>query len=103
MQIVNVLSIVMYSASHRRAGAYIQSAVRNAPDLGNNVSLAVSYHLVSTVARKQSLRSPVCVYTYVCFTMYRRKIIGQQCMPRAKEIFPRAILGTRAIGLLAML
>jgi hypothetical protein len=24
--------------------------------------------------------------------------LGQQWMPRAKEIFPRAILGTRAVG-----
>jgi len=78
---VNVLSNVMYSASHRRAGAptiNIQSALCNAPDLCKNVSLAVSYHLVATVAHKQSLRSQVCVYTNMLFTIYWRNLVKRQ-------------------------
>ena len=78
---VNVLSNVMYSDSHRRAGATtinIKSALRNAPDLCKNVSLAVPYHLVATVAHIKSQRSQVCVYTNMLLTIYRRKLVKRQ-------------------------
>ena len=46
------------------------------------------------------------VYIYTCAPQYRdagrereiKEKLGQQWMPRAKKIFPRAILGTQAIG-----
>jgi hypothetical protein len=66
-KIVKMLSNVMYCPSHRQTGALvinIQSALRNTPDLCNNISLAVLFgsnghsYTVSTL-------SGMCVYTHI--------------------------------------
>jgi len=80
----------------------IRSTLRTPPDLCKNVSISVLF--VTTVIHIQSLRSQICVHIYTYSSQYRDagrakeiKKFGQREMPRAKKIFPLAILGTGAI------
>jgi hypothetical protein len=101
------LSNATYSPSHRQAGAPVinsQSTLRNAHDLCKNVSLEVSNYLVTTVIPVQYLRGQICVglYTPILHNIdtgraKEMKKLGQQGMPRTKEILLRAI-GSAALS-----
>ena len=64
-------------------------------------------YLVTTVTHKQSPSIQTCVYIYIhtyssqCREAGRikeTKKLRQQWQPRAKDTFPRTVLGTRALG-----
>ena len=87
----------------RRPLLNIQPALRTTPNVCKSVSIAVLSD--SNIIHIQFLRSQICVHTNNLHNLetligqkkYFKKI-GDQCMPRAKEIFRSAVLGTRAIG-----
>lgn len=64
------------------------------------------HYLVVTIIHIQSLRCQVYIYVYIyillnietLFEQKKKKILAQKWIPRAKKIFPFAILGTRAMG-----
>jgi len=103
----NALSNVTNSSSHRQAYTpmiHIQSTHRTAPNFRKQVSLSVSFgrngkaHTVCT-------QSDMCLYTCTYSSQYTdvgraKEILNWDSseMPRAKEIFPRVIFGTCAIG-----
>jgi hypothetical protein len=51
-----------------------------------------------------STKSDICIYTHIIHNVAtlvgqkKEKKLGQWWIPRAKEIFPRVILGTCAVG-----
>ena len=102
----NVLSNVTYSPNHRQASApliNIQSTLRSASNLCKNVSLKVLYgnngnsYTVST-------QSDMCIQTHILHSIEtlvgqkKQQKLRQHGMPRAKEIFPHAVLDMCAIG-----
>ena len=123
-KIVKLLCNIMYSPSHRQARdpvTNIQSTLRTTPNLCKNVSLAVLFgsngnSCTFFIISQLCVCVCVCVCVSVCVCVHTfctiqgslsdkriKKELGQQCMPQAKEIFLRAILDTRAIGLPALL
>ena len=76
------------------------------PDLYKNISLQC--YLVATVIHIQSVRSQIYIYIYICALILhnmetlvglkRNTKLGQQWMPRAKDVSPRTILVTCGIG-----
>jgi hypothetical protein len=71
----------------------------NGSDLFTNVSL--QRDMVATIIHIQSLRSQIHNIEKLV-GQKNTEDLGQQWKQRAKEIFPRAILGTRAIGSAAL-
>jgi hypothetical protein len=92
-----VLSNITYSPSRPATQREISS--QHSAPIPNCVKMFLSwYFLVAMAINIQSLYSQTCVYIHMFFTIQRRfpgkrnkKKSGQQWMPPAKEIFPRAI------------